>query len=255
LKYLLLFILLAVFGDAGGQVLHGKITDNATRLPINGAVITLGARQTFTNAFGDFSIQAAGPNDTLKVMFFGYKPHKMVIVNSMEAIHIELETAKIVLKEVTIHSNRELDFKKDSAANREFYAKQFNYKGPRVVDAFLGKGFKNPGELLTLDVGTLVRALTKKNTRAYKFNKLLLRDEQTEYINQKFNHGIVSRVTGLKGDTLSAFIVKYRPTYKFTRKATDYDMELFIKACYKKFLKEGLKGDELFMAKEDGKLK
>jgi hypothetical protein len=251
LRYLLLFVVFFIFGDACAQVLHGKITDNATRLPVNGAVVSLGTKQTFTNTFGDFSIQAAGPNDTLRVMFFGYKPYKTVIVNTMEAIRIELEAAKIILKEVIIHANRELDFKKDSATNREFYAKQFNYKGPRVIDAFGGSPIKNTGELLSINVVTLVKALTKKSTRAYKFNKLLLRDEQTEYINQKFNHAIVSRVTGLKSDTLSAFIVKYRPTYKFTHNATDYDMELYIKACYKKFLKEGLKEDELFMGKED----
>jgi hypothetical protein len=41
-------------------------------------------------------------------------------------------------------------------------------------------------------------------------------------------------------------MVSYRPTYKFAHKATDYEMELYIKDCYKKFLKEGLKR-ELFM--------
>jgi hypothetical protein len=40
--------------------------------------------------------------------------------------------------------------------------------------------------------------------------------------------------------------VQYRPTYKFAHKATDYEMELYIKDCYKKFLKDGLNGVELF---------
>jgi hypothetical protein len=253
LRYLLLFTLFIICGDACAQVLHGRVTDKATKLPVNGALVTLGTKQTFTNSFGDFSIPAARPADTLKVMFFGYKPYKMVVVNSMEAIHIELEAAKIALNEVTIHANRQLDFKKDSSANRGFYAKEFNYKAPKVTDAFVpaASAANNTSQLLTIDVITLVRALTKKSTREYKFNKLLLRDEQTAFVGQKFNRGIVSRVTGLKGDTLLAFVVKYRPTYQFTRKATDYDMELYIKACYKKFLKEGLKRDELFLGKEE----
>jgi len=114
------------------------------------------------------------------------------------------------------------------------------------MDAFVPSGGNGTSQLLSIDVVTLVRALTKKSTRAYKFNKLLLRDEKTDYINQKFSHGLVARVTGLKGDTLSAFVVQYRPTYTFAHKATDYEMELYIKDCYKKFLKEGIKG-ELFM--------
>jgi hypothetical protein len=164
----------------------------------------------------------------------------------MVAIRVELEPAKIVLKEVIVHSNREQEFKRDSTENRSFYNKEFKYKGPTVMDAFVGNPIKNPGELISIDVVTLIRALTKKSTRAYKFNKLLLRDEKTDYVNQKFSHGLVSKVTGLKGDTLSGFIVQYRPTYKFAHKATDYEMELYIKDCYKKFLKDGLNRGELF---------
>ncbi|MEO6977361.1 MAG: hypothetical protein ABI113_03250, partial [Mucilaginibacter sp.] len=173
---------------------------------------------------------------------------KLLVANTMETLHIELEPAKIVLNEVVVRSNRERDFKRDSAANREFYAKQFNYKAPKVINAFIpaASALNNTSQLLTVDVITLVRALTKKSSRQYKFNKVLLRDEKTDYINQKFSHGLVARVTGLKGDTLSAFVIQYRPDYAFAHKATDYDMELYIKNCYKKFLKEGVKGDDLF---------
>ena len=117
------------------------------------------------------------------------------------------------------------------------------------MDAFKGGSgnpVKNTSQILNIDVITLINALTKKSTAEYKFKKVLLRDEQAEYINQKFNHGTVSRITGLKGDTLSAFMVTYRPDYKFAHKVTDYEMELYIKDCYKRFLKDGLKGNTLF---------
>jgi len=200
----------------------------------------------FTNVLGDFSIAASG-TDSLNITCFGYKPFRMLVLYTMETLRIELEPSKIVLNEVVIRANRERDFKRDSAANREFYAKQFSYKGPKVINAFVPTGSNSTSQLITIDVVTLVRALTKKSTRAYKFNKLLLRDEKTDYVNQKFSHGLVARVTRLKGDTLSAFVVQYRPTYAFAHKATDYEMELYIKDCYKRFLKEGIKGDELFM--------
>ena len=244
MKYLLLFTFIFAALHGYGQQIKGKVVDNNTKLPINGAIVSVGNKVVFTNILGEFSI-AATENDSLKVTCFAYKPYRLLVSNTMETLHIELEPAKIVLNEVTIHSNREREHKKDSAYNRQFYAKEFNYKGPKIIDAFVPSASvsNNTSQLLTIDVITLVKALTKKNTHEYKFNKLLLRDEQTEYINQKFNHGIVSRVTGLKGDTLSAFIVQYRPTYKFAHKATDYDMELYIKECYKKFLKEGIKGE------------
>ena len=248
MKYLLLTLFMLVAGICYGQQIKGRVTDKATRLPVNGAMVRTGKNVTFTDMLGDFSI-AASMNDSLKITSFTYKPFRQLVTNTIETLHIELEPAKIVLNEVTIRSSRERDFKRDSAANREFYAKQFNYKGPKVINAFVpaASASNNTSQLLTVDVVTLVRALTKKSTRAYKFNKVLLRDEKADYVNQKFSRGLVTRVTGLKGDTLSAFVAQYRPTYAFAHNATGYDMELYIKECYRKFLKEGIKGDELFV--------
>jgi hypothetical protein len=246
MKYLLLFAFFIGTNLCYGQQIKGKVVDKDTKLPVNFVIVTLGSKQAFTNSFGEFNVAASG-NDSLKIACFGYKTYTALVNNVMAVVHVELEPAKIVLKEVIVHSNREREFKKDSTENRQFYTKQFNYKGPTVMDAFVGKPIKNPGELISIDVGTLIRALTKKSTREYKFNKLLLRDEQAEYVNQKFNHGLVAKVTGLKGDTLSAFMVSYRPDYKLAHKVTDYEMELYIKDCYKKFLKDGLNGRELFI--------
>ena len=247
MKYLLLFIFMMATGICFGQQIKGKVLDKDTKLPVNGAMVRLGDKVAFTNMLGDFGI-AASATDSLKITCFTYKPFKLLVTNTVETLRIELQPAKIVLNDVVIRSNRERDFKRDSAAKREFYAKQFNYKAPRVIDAFVPalSASNNTSQLLTIDVGTLVRALTKKSSRAYKFNKLLLRDEKTDYVNQKFSHGLVAKVTGLKGDTLSAFVVQYRPTYAFAHKTTDYEMELYIRTCYQKFLKEGIKVDELF---------
>ena len=108
------------------------------------------------------------------------------------------------------------------------------------------KEVKNTSQILNVDLITLISALTKKSNREYKFNKVSLRDEKTDYVNQKFSHGLVAKVTGLKGDTLSTFIVNYRPTYEYAHKASDYEMELYIKDCYQKFKKNGFKSNELF---------
>lgn len=248
MKYLLLFAFFVGANLCYGQQIRGRVVDKDTKLPVNGAIVSIGNKQAFTNSFGEFSIMASG-KDSLKIARFGYNTYKTLISIVMATVRIELEPAKIVLKGVVIHSNREREFKKDSAENRSFYNKEFNYKGPTVMDAFkggAGNPVKNTSQILNLDVITLINALTKKNTAEYKFNKTLLRDEQTEYVNQKFSHGMVAKVTGLKGDTLSAFVVQYRPTYKFAHKATDYEMELYIKDCYKKFLKDGIKSSELF---------
>jgi hypothetical protein len=248
MKYLLLFAFFIGTNLCYAQQIKGSVIDKDTKLPINSAIVSIGNKQVFTNSFGEFSIAASG-NDSLKIARLGYNTYRMVINNTMAPIHVELEPAKIVLNEVIVRSNREREFKKDSAENRLLYVKQFNYKGHTVMDAFKGGSgnpVKNTSQILNIDVITLISALTKKSTPEYKFKKILLHDEQAEYVNQKFNHGIVAKITGLKGDTLSAFILSYRPDYKFAHKVTDYEMELYIKDCYRKFLKDGLKGNTLF---------
>lgn len=248
LKYPVKCLLLLIFTTtaAFSQQLAGRVIDKNTLRPIAGAMIGMGKASALTDPSGAFSIAASGVNDSLRVSHFGYKTYSAPMSRVMAAIVIGLEPAGISLKEVIIRSNRRQGFKQDSMANRVNYAKQFNYTGPKIMDAFTGNSNRQPGELISINPLLLIAALTKKSTPEYKFHQILLRDEQSEYISQKFNRGIASAITGLKGDTLAAFLVSYRPTYQFAKKATDYEMELYIKARYKEFKKEGFKGNDPF---------
>jgi len=246
MKYLFLLTALITGMHCYGQKITGVVIDKATGQAISGAFVTLGNSKTSTNFQGLFEIGLSGLNDSLQVAHFGYKTYKTLLSKAITTVHIELEPGVISLKEVTIHSNRDADFKKDSIENRVAYAKQFNYKGPTVMDAFTGNSNKGPGELVSINPLILIAAFTKKSTPEYKFNKILVRDEEAEYVDRKFNRGIVSQITGLKGDTLSTFLVNYRPTYQFAKKATDYDMEVYIKDCLKKLEKDGVAGGDPF---------
>ncbi len=200
--------------------------------------MTLGTAKSLTNTLGEFELTIPAVADSLRIIHFTYKTYTAAINKSTTTLHIELEPATISLNAVTIHGDR--DFRKDSISNRIAYAKQFNYTGPKVMDIFTGNPDKQPGELLSINLLTLVEVLTKKSTAEYKFNKILVRDEQAEYADRKFNRGNTSRITGLKGDTLSAFLINYRPSYQLAKQATDYDMEIYIRKCFKEFMKEGV---------------
>src|ERR1700761_1225221 len=225
MKYLTLFFML-IISHCYAQRLRGTVIDRDNRMPIANALVTLGSNHTYTDSFGQFSIDNSG-GDSLTVSHMAFKTYKTVVSEAMANLRIALEPTTIGLEAVNIRAHRSEEFKKDSIANRQFYDKQFNYTGPKVMDAFTGNAYNRPpGELVSINPLLLVEALTKKSTPEYKFRQTLLRDEQQQYIDQKFNRGTVSRITQLKGDTLAAFLVKYRPTYKFIKKATDYDVEV-----------------------------
>ena len=245
MKYILAILFLAVSSVAAAQNVVGIVTDKATSQPVIGATVAYGKLLTQTNRGGLFEFDGVKMSDSLKITAIGYVPYIVLVTAANASQHIELLQKVSELKQVDIFGDR--NFKKDSLANRADYAKQFNYKHPRVIDAF-GNGMNfYPGEFFSIDLLTLVKALTYKSTNEYKFNKLLKRDEHEQYVDEHFNRGIVSHIVNLQGDTLSTFLVQYRPTYEFTLKATGYDMEVYIKDCYKKFEADGFKGTDVLV--------
>jgi len=239
MKYLFLLIIIVTCLGAYAQKLTGIVTDKTTRQPLSGALVSLGTAKAFTDTSGQFEVKVSPSSDTLKIVHFAYKTYMVRIGKSTGFLHIELQPAVISLQDVTVRGSS--DFKKDSIENRLAFAKQFNYTGPTVKDAFTGNTDKQPGDLISINSLLLIAALTKKSSPEYKFKQKLLSDEHEQYVDERFNKGIVSRITGLKGDTLSAFLTLYRPTYEFVKKATEYDMDVYIKDCLKKFEKDGFK--------------
>ncbi|MFI5137454.1 MAG: carboxypeptidase-like regulatory domain-containing protein [Sphingobacteriales bacterium] len=249
IKYLLLLLILLTGVDAFGQKITGFVTDKTTKQPLSGALVRLGSSHTFTNISGAFEITIPSVYDSLKVTHFAYKSYTLAISKETTILHIELEPMVTKLNEVTVHGNT--DFKQDSIENRNAYAKQFNYTGPKVMDAFTGNSDKQPGDIISINPLLLVAALTQKSSPEYKFKKMLISDEHEQYVDEHFNKGIVSRITGLSGDTLSVFLKQYRPAYQFVLKVTDYEMEVYIKESFKKFKEEGFKSVDPVLNKTD----
>ena len=88
---------------------------------------------------------------------------------------------------------------------------------------------------MSIDLLTVFNALTKNSDPKYKLKKELLRDEQGDYIATRFNRGLVTRITGLNGDSLNKFMDKYYPTIDWVKKASDYDMIQYVKAKFTEF--------------------
>jgi len=233
MKYILAILFLAVSSVAAAQNVVGIVTDKTTAQPVIGATVAYGKLLTQTNRGGLFEFDGVKMNDTLKVTAIGYVPYTVLVTAANASQHIELIQKVNQLNQVNIFGTR--NFTQDSLANRQDFAKQFNYQHPKLRDAISVNPGTRPDQLLTIDLLALVRALTYKSTNEYKFNTLLKKDEHEQYVDEHFNRGIVSHIVNLQGDTLSTFLVQYRPTYEFTLKATGYDMEFYIKDCYKKF--------------------
>ncbi len=79
----------------------------------------------------------------------------------------------------------------------------------------------------------------------------MLKDEQLGYVDRQFSREKITSLTSLKGDSLTDFIDKYRPTVDELKLMSDYDMIIYIKKSYSEFLKIYKKDDKSPFEKKD----
>ena len=224
-----LFILLVFCcATVKAQVISGKIVSDSTNLPVAARLFTHSGYQTATDAAGSFNLQVKGADDTIKVFAIGYQTLIFPVKAPLPRyIVLRVKTALVNLKEVTVKAER--NHQKDSIDRRAEYSKVFNYQPTKLKDAFVAPPSNVPFTFVSIDLLRVISALTRNSDPKYKLQKVLQRDEQGDYIATRFNRSLVSRVTGLKGDSLQTYMDKYYPKIDWVKKASDYDILLYIK--------------------------
>ncbi|HVS93650.1 MAG TPA: carboxypeptidase-like regulatory domain-containing protein [Mucilaginibacter sp.] len=233
--YLLLpFLSMAVIAKA--QMISGRVLADTCNSPLAVIVTTYSGHRAASDNNGEFHIAVSGIGDTVRISAVGYKTYLLPIrANQADHIVVRLKQAPVALKNVQVTAIR--DHKADSIALRRHYAKVFNYQSPKLTDAMAAPPSNVPFAFVSIDLLKLVEVLTKKSDPNYKMKQLLLKDEQSAYIATRFNRSLVTRETGLKGDSLNLFMDKYYPTAEFVRKTNDYDLIMYIKARALEFRK------------------
>ncbi|WPU94591.1 carboxypeptidase-like regulatory domain-containing protein [Mucilaginibacter sabulilitoris] len=227
--------------NAYGQTINGILTDGRTGQRISGAWVTSAKAGTISGLQGEFAIKANSPIDTIRVKMQGYKPYMQPVdASANKNILIRLEEAVIELDVVHVTAKR--DRVKDSLNNRAMFAKEFNTSAPKLKDILVVS--HSPGPLpvfgVTVAPSQLIRAITYKHSKEYKFKKVLVRDENNRYIDSRFSERLVTEISGLKDDSLLSFMDRYRPTIDQIKKMTDYDIRIYIKNNIPKFRSDTL---------------
>ena len=120
----------------------------------------------------------------------------------------------------------------DSLQNRKDYAKYFNYKKPgiKVSDA----GINGAG--VGLDLDEIINMFRfNRNRRMLAFQRRLIQDEQDNFVDHRFTKLLVKKITHMTSPDLDSFMVRYRPSYNFTKTSTDYDFDQYIKLAAKEY--------------------
>jgi hypothetical protein len=220
MRYLfILWILVWLSGIARAQKII-TVTNRKHELAVK-AQVYINGRRDFAFLNGQFRIGNA-QTGTIRIASSGYEEWQGRMEDLVSGDTIKLDTISRYLKEVKIEGKK---IQSDSASIRKEFKKDFEYKPFKFHKAFT---------LTTINVDILYGSLSKKNRRLKKFKKKLAADERKYYVERIFNPELVSSVTGLKGDELISFMIKYMPEFNQVMNMSPYELNIYIKDAINK---------------------
>jgi hypothetical protein len=229
---LLVFASLAGFSQLQIQV-KGKVFDMTQQVPLVGvSVMSTGGTGTATDSLGRYSIYVR-ETDSIWFSYLGRGTPKYPVASipNQQNFEISLHVNVTELRPVMVKPR---NYHLDSIANREEYAKAFNYKKP-------GIGIVTPNTqnaAVGVDLDQLIDVFNfRKNRRMAAFRDRLMEEEKDRYIDHRFNRALVIRLTQLRGAELDTFMTRYKPDLIFVESATDYELQSYIKKCFEKYTK------------------
>lgn len=238
-KLLLLFSLFVCSFFAGNKVwgqdvtVHGTVYNMYRTKPLDRvSVMSSLGKATITDSNGNYII-VVSLNDSISFSYLGRATTKFPVrdINYSSGFDIALHVDPIELKEVRVMPR---SYRDDSIQNRKDYEKIFDYKKPgfKITD---GSGGLGAG----VDMNSLIEMFERnKIHRTQAFQRRLVDEEHDKYVDHRFNRSIILKVTHLQGDELDSFMVRYRPSYDFCKKATDYDLFDYIKLAFREYQKD-----------------
>jgi hypothetical protein len=236
-----LLIVLSLSIAAGGRVwgqvtLHGTVYNMYRTRPLDRvSVVSSSGQGTTTDSNGYYQITVSY-EDSIYFSYLGRATIKYPVkdINTLSDFDIALHVDPTELKEVRVMPRSYHD---DSLQNRKDYEKYFDFKKPNpftITDGSAGLGMG-----AGFDLDQIIRYFQFDRTRRLKaFQRRLEEDEQDKYVDHRFNPSIVLKVTHLQGDELDSFMVKYRPSYSFCKRATDYDLLEYTKLAFTEYQKD-----------------
>jgi len=220
-------------GVTGQQLtLRGTVYNMYKTRPLDAvSVMATSGRGTTTDSNGNYII-VVNPDDSVYFSYLGRATMKYPVtgINTFTNFDIALHVDPLELKEVRVMPR---NYHMDSLQNRKDYAKIFDFKKP---------GFKltspSSGLGVGVDLDELINVFRFGRTRRFQsFQRRLIEEEEDKFVDHRFSHYIVKKITHLRDEEIDTFMIRFRPSYEFSKLANDYDFYDYIKLAYGQYKK------------------
>lgn len=231
MKYIIYtFICLILWISAGlayGQTeVQGIVFDQQTKQRISRVFVYNAANDDggYNNTKGEFSVKAK-PGDILIAASEGYFPDTL-IVGDKSILVFNLKRSSIRIQEVSIIARRNPD---DILREQQREYSTIYSKGSG--GSLLGVGPTGSG----LNIDALYKLISREGKNARRLQEIIERDYREAVIDYRFTPELVGHTTGLKGQALQDFMLKYRPSYFFVLGSNDYNLVIYIKSSFAQY--------------------
>lgn len=198
------------------QTIRGEALDMDTKQAIEGVVIenVYTSLDVTTNHDGSFNIAAIG-GQLLEFKKQGYKTARVRIPQGYipSFFRIILKKGISDVRELPLANSNRYDYKYDSMRYHELYKHELEFPKMSSIDM----------------MASPFSALSGKNREIWQFQDDYAVFEREKYVDRTFNAELVTKFTGLTGDSLKYFMRRFRPDYEQLRVMNDYAFFTFIK--------------------------
>lgn len=222
----LLFLLFVCLSAHAQQKVEGLIFDKDTKQRI-GRVLLINKNSginVFNNSRGEFALTMQ-PGDQIIAQKEHYFSDTLVYTGQKVLI-FNLKKTSIYIDPVTVVARKTPE--QILAERRRDYDKAYKLADP---GSYLSVGPTGAG----LSINAIYSLFSKEAKNARRLTNYFQREYEENIVDIRFSKELVKGVTGLEGEPLDNFMVRYRPSYDFVSLATHYQMVSYIKSKYEYF--------------------
>ncbi len=224
-------LLLGAFSGRAQVVIRGTVFNMYRTRPLEAVtVMSSSGRGAYTDSNGNYVINVR-EEDSLSFSYLGRVTVKFPVreMNRTTGFDIALHVNATELSEVRVAPK---NYRMDSLQNRKDYEKAFDFRKPGISLTSPSQGGLGVG----LDLDELINVFRFNRTRRMlAFQRRLVEDEEYKFVDHRFTHYIVKKITHLEGKAADSFMVKFRPSYNFTKTSSDYEFYDYIKEAYQEY--------------------
>lgn len=202
--------------QAGAQTIKGEVADRDSKHAVGGVAIEniYTSLQVTTNDDGSFNI-AASKDQLLEFRKKGYQTVRVRIPNGMVPPYFKIlmEHGITKIDDVLASNDNRYDYRQDSLRFHELYKHELDFPKLSAIGS----------------IAHPFSAMSSKNREIWKFQETFSDNEKEKYVDKTFNAKLITKFTGLTGDSLKYYMVRYRPSYDDLRTMNDYSFFTYIK--------------------------